>query len=96
MKFPAVILALALSALSSAGCFGAYRASRLDANWGSAQRANLRAMIADPIGTPFRARPDEPADGASAQAAVRKYRIVEARPPRVARQGGTIINVSGR
>jgi hypothetical protein len=87
------ILALGLTGLCLAGCFA--RASRVDANWGSAVRANTRSMLANPAGVAARVTPDDPTDGESAQAAMEKYRTIEARPPRPP-PTSTIINIGGR
>jgi type IV pilus biogenesis protein CpaD/CtpE len=88
------VLGFGLIALLGAGCYWS-RDSRVDANWGSAQRANVRAMIVDPAGMPVGARPDDPTDGRTAQTAVEKYRAEEARPPREA-EGTTIVNIGGQ
>jgi hypothetical protein len=91
---PPRTLLLTLACLSLAACY-APRSSRVDANWGSAQRDNSRAMIANPSGVAAIAVPDDPTDGLSAQNAMRKHRTVEARPPRQREQGRTIINIGG-
>ena len=76
MNARGTIVALSLVGLSLGGCY-ASRASRIEANWGSAQRENTRSMLVNPGGTSTRVTPDDPTDGKSAQAAMEKHRAAE-------------------
>ena len=64
---------LVLMAVLAAGCSPEI-ASRVDRNWGSAQRDNTEAMIADPLGSEPGHDPANPMDGKTVESAVRTHR----------------------